>query len=131
MDYIRPYSHHEQLARGGGGIINSNKHIHCFNVCLYHISGAKKQINIIPSSCSYLLLKTPFYLISQSTFVLYLDSGLCQLVKELDNCNFTFAKPRNRPLSESNYKTFVCTGLFSLHIGVKILIWGIIITFLF
>ena len=58
---------------------------------IYH---AKKQTENIPRSCSYLLLKTLIYFISQCTSVPYLESGLCKLGKELDNCN----------------------GLFSLHI---------------
>ena len=45
---------------------------------IYH---AKKQTEKIPRSRTYLLLKTS---------VPYLESGLCELGKELDNCNFTF-----------------------------------------
>ena len=44
----------------------------------------------IPLSCSYLLLKTLFYFISQCTSVPYVESGLCKLGKGLDNYNFTF-----------------------------------------
>ena len=50
----------------------------------------KKQTENIPRSCSYLLLKTLFYFISQCTSIHYLESGLCKLDKELDKCNFTF-----------------------------------------
>ena len=62
-----------------------------------------------------------FSFISQCTSAPYLESGLCELDNELDNCNFRFIEPRNRPLNESNYevckyKTLVYTGLFSLHI---------------
>ena len=84
----------------------------------YH---TKKQTENIPRSCSFRLLKTLFYFISQCTSAPYLESGLCKLDKELDNCNITFSKPRNRPLNKSNhevckYKTLGYTGLFSLHI---------------
>ena len=51
----------------------------------YH---TKKQTENIPHLCSYLLLKT-FYFISQCASASYLESGLCTLDKELDNCNFT------------------------------------------
>ena len=54
---------------------------------IYH---AKKQTETIPRSCSYLLSKTLFYFVSQCTSAHYLESGLCKLDKELDNCNFTF-----------------------------------------
>ena len=54
---------------------------------IYH---TKEQTENIPRSCSYLLLKTLFYFISQCTSAPYLESGLCKFVKELDNCNFTF-----------------------------------------
>ena len=54
---------------------------------IYH---KKKQAENIPRSCSYLLLKTLFYFISQYTSEPYLESGLCKLGKKLDNCNFTF-----------------------------------------
>ena len=85
---------------------------------IYH---AKKQTENIPRLCSYLLLKTLFYFISQCTSVPYLESGLCKLDKELINCNFTFIKPRNRSFNKSNYevckyKALGYTGLFSLHI---------------
>ena len=53
------------------------------------ISHKKKQTENIPRSCSYLLLKTLFYFISQCTSVPYLESGLCKLDKDLDNFNFT------------------------------------------
>ena len=46
---------------------------------IYH---TKKQTENIPRSCSYLLLKTLFYFISQCTLELYLESGLCKLGKE-------------------------------------------------
>ena len=52
---------------------------------IYH---TKKQTENIPRSCSYLLLKTLFYFMSQCTSAPYLESGLCKLDKELDNCNF-------------------------------------------
>ena len=53
---------------------------------IYH---TKKQSENIPRSCSYLLLKTLFYFISQCTSAPYLESGLSKLDKKLDNCNFT------------------------------------------
>ena len=85
---------------------------------IYH---TKKQTENIPRSCRYLLLKALFYFISQCTSGPYLESVLCKLDKELDNCNFTFIQPRNRPFNECNYKvckykTLGYTGLFSLHI---------------
>ena len=43
---------------------------------IYH---TKKQNENIPRSCSYLILKTSFYFISQCTSVPYLESGLCKL----------------------------------------------------
>ena len=81
----------------------------------------KKQTENITRSCSYLLLKTLFYFISQCTSVPYLETSLCKLDNELDNCNFTFIEPRNRPFHESNYevckyKTLGYTVLFTLHI---------------
>ena len=54
---------------------------------IYH---TKKQTENIPSSCSYLLLKTLLYFISQCTLVHYFESGLGKLDRELDNYNFTF-----------------------------------------
>ena len=54
---------------------------------IYH---TKKQTENISDSCSYLLLKTLLYFISQCTSEPYLESGLCKLDKKLDNCNFTF-----------------------------------------
>ena len=51
------------------------------------ICHTKKQTENIPRSCSYLLLKILFYFISQCTSVPYLESDLCKLDKELDNCN--------------------------------------------
>ena len=50
---------------------------------IYH---TKKQTENIPRLCSYLLLKTLFYFISQCTSAPYLESGLCKLDNELDNC---------------------------------------------
>ena len=50
---------------------------------IYH---TKKQTENIPRSCCYLLLKTLFYFISQCTSAPYLESGLCKLDNELDNC---------------------------------------------
>ena len=84
----------------------------------YH---TKKRTENIPRSCSYLLFKTLFNFISQCTSVPYLESGFCKLDKKLDNCNFTFIDPRNRPFNKSNYevckyKTLGLTGMFSLHI---------------
>ena len=64
----------------------------------------KEQTENIPRTCSYLLLETLFYFISQCTSVPYFESGLCKLDKELDNCNFTIINPRNRPFNESNYE---------------------------
>ena len=85
---------------------------------IYH---TKNQTENISRSCSYLLLKTLFYFISQCTSAPYLESGLCKLDQELDNCTFSLILPRNRPFNECNYgvckyKTFGYTGLFSLHI---------------
>ena len=85
---------------------------------IYH---TKKQTENIPHSCSNLLLKTLLNFILQCTLEPYLESGLCKLDKELDNCNFTIIQPRNRHFNESNsevckYKTLGYTGLFSLHI---------------
>ena len=54
---------------------------------IYH---TKEHTENIPHSCSYLILKTIFYFISQCTSEPYLESSLCKLGKELDNCNFTF-----------------------------------------
>ena len=81
----------------------------------------KKQTENITSSCTYLLLKALFHFKSQCTSVPYLESSLCKLVKKMDNCNFTFAKLRDRPFNGTyhkvcKYKTFRFTGLFSLHI---------------
>ena len=64
----------------------------------------KKQTENIPRSCSYLLLKPLFYLISKCTLVPYLVSGLGKLDKELNNCKLIFIYPRNRPFNESNYE---------------------------
>ena len=51
---------------------------------------AKEQTENIPRLCSYLLLKTLFYFISQCTSVPYLESGSCKLDTELDNYSFIF-----------------------------------------
>ena len=85
---------------------------------IYH---TKKQAENIPRSCSYLLLKTLFYFITQCTSVPYFARGLCKFDKELDTCNFTFIEPRKRSFNDSNYeeckyKTLGYNGLFSLHI---------------
>ena len=85
---------------------------------IYH---TQEQNENTPRSCSYLLLKTLFYFISQCTSVPYLKSDLCKLGNGLDNCNFTLIKPRNTSFKKSNYevckyKTLGYTGLFSLHI---------------
>ena len=85
---------------------------------IYH---TKKQTENIPRSCSYLLLKTLFYFISQCTSEPYLERDLCILDNELANYNFTFILPRNRPFNKSDYevckyKTVAYTWLFSLHI---------------
>ena len=45
---------------------------------IYH---TKKQTENILRSCSYLLLKTLFYFISQCTSAPYLESGLCKFDK--------------------------------------------------
>ena len=68
---------------------------------IYH---TKKQTENILRSCSYLLLKTLFYFISQCTSAPYLESGLHKFDKELNNCSFTFIYPRNSPFDESNYE---------------------------
>ena len=60
---------------------------------IYH---TKKQTENIPRSCSYLLLKTLFHFIAQCTLVPYLESGLCKLDKELENCNFTFIQSKKQ-----------------------------------
>ena len=78
----------------------------------------KKQNENIYRSCSYLLLKTLLYFISQCTSAPILEGGLCKLDKKLGNCNFTFNHPRNRSFNESNYevckyKTLGYSGLFS------------------
>ena len=85
---------------------------------IYH---TKKQAENIHRSCSYLILKTLFYFISQCTSEPNLESVFCKLDKGLDNCNFTFILLRHRPINKSNYevckyKTLGYTGLFSLHI---------------
>ena len=96
---------------------------------IYH---TKKQPENMPRSCSYLLLKTLFYFISQCTSAPYFESGLCtsapyfesglcKLDKKLDNCNITIIWPRDRPFNESNYevckyKTLGYTELFSFYI---------------
>ena len=49
------------------------------------VNQTKKQTENVPRSCSYLLLKTLFYSMSQCTSAPYLESGLCKLDKELDN----------------------------------------------
>ena len=54
---------------------------------IYH---TKKQTENISRSSSYLLLKILFYFISQCTSGPYLESGLCKLDYELDNCNFSY-----------------------------------------
>ena len=46
------------------------------------INHTKKQTENIPRSCSSLLLKTLFYIISQCTSEPYLESGLCKLDKQ-------------------------------------------------
>ena len=56
---------------------------------IYH---TQKQTENIPHSCSYILLKTLFYLISQCTSVPYLESSLCIIDNELDNCSFIIMK---------------------------------------
>ena len=53
---------------------------------IYH---TKKQTENISRSFSYLLLKILVYFISQCISMPYLESGLCNLGKELDKCNFT------------------------------------------
>ena len=60
---------------------------------IYHM---KKQAVNIPRSSSYLPLKTLFYFISQCTSGPYLESGLCKLDKELDNCNFYYYLARKQ-----------------------------------
>ena len=47
---------------------------------IYH---TKKQAENIPRSCSYLLLKTLFYFMSQCTSAPYLESGLCAVQLQL------------------------------------------------
>ena len=54
---------------------------------IYH---TKKQTENIPRSCSYLLLKTLFYFISQCNSAPYLENGLCKFDNELDNCIFFY-----------------------------------------
>ena len=50
----------------------------CINHQYMDIYNTGKQTENIPCSCSYLLLKTLFYFISQCTSVPYLESGLCR-----------------------------------------------------
>ena len=78
----------------------------------------KKQTENIPRSCSYLLLKTLFYFISQCALVPYLERGLRKLDKKLDSCNFTFLWPRNRAFNEINHE--VCKYKFWVYRAVFI-----------
>ena len=53
------------------------------------IHHTKKQgVNVL-SSRSFLFLKAVFYFISQCITVPYIESGLCELGKGLDNFNLT------------------------------------------
>ena len=97
---------HDQVSGYASGMqhhgdFNHNRGPHCFveykaisnnsavvnRECL-DIHHTKKQAVHILSSCSFLFLKTLFHFISQCILAPYLESGLSQLRKELDNCNF-------------------------------------------
>ena len=64
----------------------------------------KKQTENIRRSCSCLPLKTLFYFISQCTSGPDLESGLCKLDKELDNCIFYYYLAKKQTFYESNYE---------------------------
>ena len=61
------------------------------------------------------------HFISQCISVPYIERGLCKLEREVNSCNFTYARPIRGSFYESNYnacrfKLFGFIGLFSLHI---------------
>ena len=87
---------------------------------IYH---RKKQTENISRSCSYLLLKTLLYFISQCTSVPYLESDLCKFNKIRSWTTailHLFSKERDLSMKVTMkcviYKTLGYTGLFSLHI---------------
>ena len=54
-------------------------------LCIHH---TKRQTKITLSSYSILILKTLFKFVSQCNSVPFLESGLCNVKNELDNCDF-------------------------------------------
>ena len=61
-------------------------------ICIHH---TKRQTEGMLSSCSILNLKTLFKFVSQGSLVPYLESGLCSVRNELDNCDFAVVWPSN------------------------------------
>ena len=57
------------------------------NTAIHHM---EEQAENVLSSCFICFLITLFHFLSQCISVPYLESDLCQLAKELDNCKFTF-----------------------------------------
>ena len=55
------------------------------NICIHH---TKRQTENKLSSCSILNLKTLLKVVSQCNLVPFLESGLCNVGNELDNCDF-------------------------------------------
>ena len=53
--------------------------------CIHH---TKRQTENTLSSCSILNLKTLFKFVSQCNLVPFLESRLCNVGNELDNCDF-------------------------------------------
>ena len=60
------------------------------NIWIYTTRRSRLKTSLVDVVICFRLLKTLFYFISQCPSVPYLESGLCKLDKELDNCNFTF-----------------------------------------
>ena len=54
-------------------------------ICIHH---TKRQTENTLSSYSILNLKTLFMFVSQCNLVPFLESGLCNVGNELDNCDF-------------------------------------------
>ena len=50
-------------------------------------SSQEKKTETTLSSCIILTLKTLFKFVSQGNLVPFLESGLCNVVNELDNCD--------------------------------------------
>ena len=61
------------------GILKISKNFQGITHQYMDIYLTKKKTENIPRSCSYLLLKTLFYFISQCTSIPNLESGLCKL----------------------------------------------------